>query len=75
MKFKAALFFNSAIAFYNVYLLEDDFCKARLHEYSGPLTPPELVQLKRIDLVWTSDCEHKDLVKQLGAAINQRIFA
>ena len=72
MKFKAALFYNGCIAFYSVYLLHDNFYKARLDEYSGHTTPPQLVELNKKGFMWTSDCNEVEVVKELGAAIDQR---
>ena len=75
MKFKAALFYNGRIAFYSVYLLSDNLYKAKLDEYPGQVTPPQLVELNKNGQMWTSDCVDKEVVKELGAAIDQRVFA
>ena len=72
MKFKAALFYNGCIAFYSVYLLYDNLYKAKLDEYSGDGAPPELVALNKDGFAWASDCPEREVVKELGAAIDQR---
>lgn len=75
MKFKAALFYQGCIAFYSVYLLHDNYYKAKLDEYSGQAAPPQLVQLSKDGFSWTSDCPEKEVVKELAAAIEQRSAA
>lgn len=72
MKFKAALFYNGSIAFYSVYLLQDNLCKAKLDEYSGQASPPQLIELKKDIVGWTSECHEVDVVKELCAAIDQQ---
>lgn len=75
MRFKAALFYDGKIAFYSIYFLNKNFYKAKLDEYSGEATPPPLVELVKEPVGWASDCVEKELVKELGAAIDQRISA
>lgn len=73
MKFKAALFYDGKIAFYSVYLLQSNCYKAKLDEYSGQATPPQLIELVKQPVGWSSDCTDPDLVKELCAAIEQRV--
>jgi len=75
MKFKAALFYDGKIAFYSIYLLQTNFYKAKLDEYNGQTTPPQLVELVKEPVGWSSSCPELDLVKELGAAIDQRTSA
>ena len=72
MRFKAALFYQNSIAFYNVYLLDVNTYKAKLEEYSGQLTPPPLVNIQKNGSVWNSDCNDTEIVAELGAAIDYK---
>lgn len=75
MRFKAALFYDGKIAFYNVYFLSSNFYKAKLDDYSGESAPPPLIELVRESVGWASSCAEKEVVKELGAAIDQRFSA
>lgn len=75
MKFKAALFYHGKIAFYSIYFLKKNSYKAKLDEYTGQAAPPQLVELVKNTVGWSSDCPEHDLVKELGAAIDQRSSA
>lgn len=74
MKFKAALFYQDALVFYSVYHLGNDYYKAKL-DSSLPQDdqPPLLLELKRQGPVWRSDCSENEVVREIGAAIDQRL--
>lgn len=75
MRFKAALCYHDAIAFYSVYMLEGNTYKAKLEEYSGQTQqPPSLVNLKKNGINWKSDCEDIEIVTELSAAIDFKKF-
>ena len=74
MRFKAALCYNDAIAFYSVYLLDSNTYKAKLDEYSGQTQPPDLVELQKNGLMWQSDCQDQELLTELTAAIDFKKF-
>ena len=69
MRFKAALFYQNAIAFYSVYLLDGNTYKAKLDEYSGVTLPPSLISLKKSNKGWQSDCNDNEIITELRAAI------
>lgn len=76
MKFKAALFYQNVLVFYSVYHLGNDFFKAKLDADSHKnCNPPMLLELRRQGRDWRSDCAESELVRELGAAIEQRLFA
>jgi hypothetical protein len=75
MRFKAALCYQNAIAFYSVYLLEGNTYKAKLDECSGKTQPPTLVNLQKNGLAWRSDCNDNEIVTELSAAIDFKKFA
>lgn len=72
MKFKTALFYNGAIAYYNVYCISNNGYKIKLDSYSGEQHPPLLIELYRNGRLWNSSCKDQELVKELGAAIEQK---
>jgi hypothetical protein len=74
MRFKAALCYNDSIAFYSVYLLDDNTYKAKLDEYSGHAQPPRLVELQKNGMMWQSDCQDQQLLSELTAAIDFKKF-
>jgi hypothetical protein len=76
MKIRAALFYKSCIAFYSIYLIQENLFKAKLDYYRGESSPPLLVQLHKNKHSWNSNCQEEEVVKELGAAIeqNQEVF-
>lgn len=72
MNFKAALLYNGGIAFYNVYHLYADFYKAKLDECSCNILPPLLIELYKNNQHWKSDCNDKELIQELAAAIEYK---
>lgn len=72
MKFKAALFYNGFIVFYDVFRVGDEVYKAKLDSSLSEITPPELIELKKNGSNWVSSCEHFDISKEIGAAIDQQ---
>lgn len=73
MKFKAALFYQDALVFYSIYHVGENFYKAKL-DSQGPknATPPSILELRKEERAWASNCAEFELVKELGAAIDQR---
>jgi hypothetical protein len=74
MRFKTALCYQNSIAFYSVYLVDNNTYKAKLDEYSGQLPPPSLVNLNKNTFGWNSDCEDSEIVNELSAAIDFKKF-
>ena len=74
MRFKAALIYHNAIAFYSVYPLDSNSYKAKLDECSGENQPPNLINLQKNSLGWNSDCDDHEIVNELGAAIDFKKF-
>lgn len=73
MKFKAALFYQETLVFYSIYHVGDNFYKAKLDaENLKKGNPPTLLELRKQNRQWSSDCPENALVKELGAAIDQR---
>lgn len=73
MKFKAALFYQDALVFYSIYHVGENFYKAKLDSLSVEQTaPPTLLELRKEDRTWASNCAEFELVRELGAAIDQR---
>jgi hypothetical protein len=72
VKFKAALFYNESIVFYSVYLVGEDFYKAKLDDCNVDGQPPVLLALYKKENYWNSDCSNSQIVKELGAAIEQQ---
>ena len=72
MKFKAALFYNGHIAYYNVYVIGDNVYKVKLDTYYGEPAPPQVIELYKKGFQWKANCEDNELVKELGAAIEHR---
>lgn len=72
MKFKAALFYNGCIAYYNIYVIGDNIYKVKLDSYYGDLQPPQLIELNKKGFQWNANCEDYELVKELSAAIEQQ---
>lgn len=70
MKFKAALFYHNTLVYYSIYHLGENFFKAKLDSELD--TAPPLVELRRDNRCWASDCSDLTLVSELGAAIDQR---
>lgn len=74
MKFKAALFYQNSLVFYSIYHLGDNYFKAKLDNYSmDSSNPPLLLELYRQNSQWNSNCSEGEIVKELGAAIDQRV--
>ena len=73
MKFKAALFYNGYIAYYNVYLIGENLYKVKLDSYYGETTPPSIIELHKLGYQWNASCGEYELIKELGAAIEQRV--
>lgn len=74
MKFKAALFYQDALVFYSVYHLGNDYYKAKLDGNLHDMgQPPLLLELKRQGMQWRSDCSENEVVREIGAAIDQRL--
>ena len=74
MRFKAALCYHDAIAFYSIYLLDGNNYKAKLEECSGATQPPDLVNLQKTGVNWKSDCDDTEIVTELSAAIDFKKF-
>lgn len=72
MKFKAALFYQDALVYYSIYHLGENFYKAKLDGSFDVCPAPQLLELRRYNRSWASDCPEFDLVRELGAAIDQR---
>jgi hypothetical protein len=72
VKFKAALFYKETIVFYSVYRLGEDYYKAKLDECNVEGQPPVLLALYKKENYWNSDCSNSQIVKELGAAIEQQ---
>jgi hypothetical protein len=72
VKFKAALFYNESIVFYSVYRVGEDFYKAKLDDCNVDGQPPALLALYKNENYWNSDCSNSQIVKELGAAIEQQ---
>lgn len=72
MKFKAALFYRDTLVYYSIYHLGECFFKAKLDDMFSTIKAPGLLELHRHNGVWVSDCADIQLVKELGAAIDQR---
>ena len=72
MKFKAALFYNGHIVYYNVYVIGDNIYKVKLDTYYDEPAPPQVIELYKNGYIWKANCEDNELVKELGAAIEQR---
>ncbi|OLY91599.1 hypothetical protein SAMN05444008_103167 [Cnuella takakiae] len=72
MKFKAALFYQDTLVYYSIYHLGENFFKAKLDTEGEPA--PRLLELRRYNRSWASDCGDLQLVSELGAAIEQRIL-
>ncbi len=73
MKFKAALFYQDTLVYYSIYSLGDNYYKAKLDDlFASRCKAPQLVELHRYSDSWLSDCPETELVKELGAAIDQR---
>ena len=72
VKFKAALFYQESIVFYSVYLVGEDYYKAKLDECSVEGQPPVLLTLYKKENYWKSDCSNSLIVNELGAAIEQQ---
>lgn len=70
MKFKAALFYHDTLVYYSIYHLGENFFKAKLDTEIE--TAPQLLELRRYNRSWASDCSDLTLVSELGAAIDQR---
>ena len=76
MKFKAALFYQDALVYYSIYHVGQNYFKAKLDEYCHHACgAPQLLELRRESRSWDSDCKDGYLVKELGAAIDQRIMS
>ena len=73
MKFKAALFYNGCIAYYNIFLIAENYYKVKLDTYKGEASPPVLIELFKDGYTWCSNCSDHELTKELGAAIEQRL--
>jgi hypothetical protein len=58
--------------FYSIYHVGDNFYKAKLDTSMKEIQPPELLELRKQDRNWCSDCIENALVRELGAAIDQR---
>lgn len=74
MKFKAALFYRDALVYYSIYQLGENFYKAKLDAVVDVCTAPQVLELRRQNLLWTSNCTDGDVVEELGAAIDQRML-
>lgn len=72
IKFKAALFYNDVIVFYSLYKIGENIFKAKLESTDVAVDPPELLELYKEADEWRSACENQDLIKELGAAIEQQ---
>lgn len=73
MKFKAALFYQDSLVFYSIYHVGENFYKAKLDaEDVNNIKPPLLLELRKQNKQWSSDCGESAVVRELGAAIDQR---
>ena len=72
MKFKAALFYKGYIAYYNVYLIGKNNYKVKLENYCGESYPPQIIELYKSGFQWSANCGDDELIKELGAAIEQK---
>lgn len=72
MKFKAALFYHDSLVYYSIYHLGDNYYKAKLEGELHPCAAPQVLELHRQNRFWTSNCPEYAVVKELGAAIDQR---
>ena len=72
MKFKAALFYNGNIVFYSIFLLRDNLFKAKLDDHNGVAQPPSLVELRKENYGWKTDCVDSEIVNELTAAIDYK---
>lgn len=72
MKFKAALFYHDSLVYYSVYHLGKDYYKAKLESDMHLCAAPPVLELRRQNCFWTSNCSEGEIVKELGAAIDQR---
>lgn len=70
MKFKAALFYQQTLVYYSIYHLGENFYKAKLDTELE--VAPKVLELRRYNRSWASDCADLMLVSELGAAIDQR---
>ena len=73
MKFKAALFYHGFIAYYSVYLIGENAYKVKLDAYCGDHLPPQVIELRKNGYQWKANCEEYELVKELSAAIEQKV--
>lgn len=74
MKFKAALFYNGSIVFYNVFVLRDNLFKAKLDDHEIAVQPPLLVELQKDPFGWKTNCSDGEIVRELTAAIDHKQF-
>ena len=72
MKFKTALFYQGYIAYYSIYLIGKDCYKAKLDSYTGKMPPPALIQVYKESDYWNSDCNDRELIHEIHAAIAQK---
>jgi hypothetical protein len=72
MKFKAALFYHDSLVYYSIYHLGENFYKAKLEGDAHPCAAPQVLELHRESQLWISNCADNIVVKELGAAIDQR---
>lgn len=72
MKFKAALFYNGHIVYYNIYVIGENTYKVKLDSYYSEPAPPQVIGLYKMGYIWKADCAEDELIKELSAAIEQQ---
>lgn len=58
--------------YYSIYHLGDNYYKAKLETEQHLCAAPQVLELRRQNQYWISDCSDNKVVKELGAAIDQR---
>ncbi len=70
MDVKIALFDRGMMATFSVEQIDTTTFTIRLKSFDGGIKPPLYIKLQKTDMGWSSALEDKELVKEIGMAID-----
>jgi hypothetical protein len=74
MDIKIALFEKGLLATYAIHKVDSMTFNARLRAFTGEVKPPSYIKLHRVAFGWRSALDDKELIREIGAAVDELLY-